>query len=145
MRATYSPSTWGMHYMSPRHGLRPFSASLRRTISCEALVLGELDHSVGQQLQRPAGAACGGLAQAVATSKASSLPVSLRSAPGRGSSLSARSRLPSTKRRWSGTRWNRRPPRCGQSPHRYCLRPPPAISELTSAYGRRAYPRSAGH
>ena len=41
----------------------------------------------------------GGFAQAVATSKASSLPVSLRSAPGRGSSLSARSRLPSTKRR----------------------------------------------
>ena len=38
-------------------------------------------------------------AQAVATNKASSLPVSLRSAPGRGSSLSARSRLPSTKRR----------------------------------------------
>jgi hypothetical protein len=33
----------------------------------------------------------GGFAQAVATSKASSLPVSLRSAPGRGSSLSARS------------------------------------------------------
>src|SRR5258705_5012893 len=42
---------------------------------------------------------CGGVAQAVATSRASSLPVSLRSAPGRGSSLSARSRLPSTKRR----------------------------------------------
>src|SRR5947199_358765 len=41
----------------------------------------------------------GGFAQAVATSSASSLPVSLRSAPGRGSSLSARSRLPSTKRR----------------------------------------------
>src|SRR5437899_2062986 len=41
----------------------------------------------------------GGLAQAVATSRASSLTVSLRSAPGRGSSLSARSRLPSTKRR----------------------------------------------
>ena len=47
------------------------------------------------QRARPAG----GLEQAVATSRASSLPVSLRSAPGRGSSLSARSRLPSTKRR----------------------------------------------
>ena len=35
----------------------------------------------------------------MATGKASFLPVSLRSAPGRGSSLSARSRLPSTKRR----------------------------------------------
>jgi hypothetical protein len=37
--------------------------------------------------------------QAVATDKASSSPVSLRSAPGRASSLSARSRLLSTKRR----------------------------------------------
>jgi hypothetical protein len=47
------------------------------------------------QRARPSGV----LAQAVATSRASSLPVSLRSAPGRGSSLSTRSRLPSTKRR----------------------------------------------
>jgi len=39
------------------------------------------------------------LEQAVATSSASSLPESLRSAPGRGSSLSAASRLSSTKRR----------------------------------------------
>ena len=51
--------------------------------------------SVSVQRLRPAG----GLAHAVATSRASSLPVSLRSAPGRGSSLKARSRLPSTKRR----------------------------------------------
>ena len=65
----------------------------------QALVIGELDHRVGQQLQRPAGAARRRLAQAVATSRASSLPVSFRSAPGRCSSLSARSRLPSTKRR----------------------------------------------
>jgi putative transposase len=48
----------------------------------------------GQQ-QRPSG----GLEQAVATRRASSLPESLRAAPGRGSSLRARSRLPSTKRR----------------------------------------------
>ena len=54
MRATYSPSTFGMHHMSLRHGLRPFSASRRRT---QALVLGELDHGVGQQFQRPASAA----------------------------------------------------------------------------------------
>src|SRR4029077_11626129 len=47
------------------------------------------------QRERPAG----GLEQAVATSKASSLPVSLRRAPGRGSSLSAAATLPSTKRR----------------------------------------------
>src|SRR5450432_89018 len=51
--------------------------------------------SVSVQRLRPAG----GLAHAVATSSASSLPVSLRSAPGRGSSFNALSRLPSTKRR----------------------------------------------
>src|SRR3546814_5687986 len=47
------------------------------------------------QRARPAG----GLEHAVATSSASSLPVSLREAPGRGSSWSALSRLPSTNRR----------------------------------------------
>ena len=41
----------------------------------------------------------GGREHAVATSSASSWPVSLRLAPGRGSSVSALSRLPSTKRR----------------------------------------------
>jgi hypothetical protein len=41
----------------------------------------------------------GGFEQAVATNKASSLSESLRHPPGRGSSLSAASRLPSTKRR----------------------------------------------
>src|SRR6266542_6793398 len=41
----------------------------------------------------------GGLEQTVATSRASSLPESLRLAPGRGSSLSAASRLLTTKRR----------------------------------------------
>src|SRR4029077_13818439 len=65
----------------------------------QALVFGELDHRTRQQLERPAGRPFGGLAQAGATSKASSLPVSLRSAPGRGSWLSARSRSPPTKRR----------------------------------------------
>src|SRR5262249_51504406 len=47
------------------------------------------------QRARPAG----GFEQAVATRSASSLPESLRRAPGRGSSLSAASRLPSAKRR----------------------------------------------
>ena len=100
MRATYSPSTWGMHHMSLRHGLRSFSASRRRTVSPDRLswsvsltIASARSSSV--QRARPAG----GLAHAVATSRASSLPLSLRSAPGRGSSLSARSRLPSTKRR----------------------------------------------
>src|SRR5712691_10084744 len=100
MRATYSPSTRGMHHMSLRHGLRPFSARRRRTVSCDrlswsvSLTIASAS-SVSVQRLRPAG----GLAHAVATSRASSLPVSLRSAPGRGSSVSARSRLPSTKRR----------------------------------------------
>ena len=100
MRATYSPSTRGMHHMSLRPGLRPFSASRRRTVSPERLSCGvsltmASASSSSVQRARPSG----GFAQAVATSKASCLPVSLRSAPGRGSSLSARSRLPSTKRR----------------------------------------------
>ena len=50
-------------------------------------MLGQLDHLAGQQLKGPAGSAAGGAEQAVATSRASSLPHSLRSAPGRGSSL----------------------------------------------------------
>src|SRR6266581_557508 len=100
MRATYSPSTCGMHHMSLRQGLRPFSARRRRTVSCDRLLCSVSltiapASSFSVQRARP----FGGLAQAVATSRASSLPVSLRSAPGRGSSLSARSRLPSTKRR----------------------------------------------
>src|SRR6266481_5581818 len=100
MRATYSPSTWGMHHMSLRQGLRSFSANRRRTVSCDRLLCSVSltiapASSSSVQRARP----FGGFAQAVATSKASSLPVSLRSAPGRGSSLSARSRLPSTKRR----------------------------------------------
>ena len=99
-RATYSPSTWGMHHMSLRHGLRSFSASRRRTVSpdrlsCSVSLTIVSASSVSVQRLRPVG----GLAHAVATSRASSLPVSLRSAPGRGSSLKARSRLPSTKRR----------------------------------------------
>src|SRR5450755_1452088 len=100
MRATYSPSTRGMHHISLRQGLRSFSASRRRTVSpdrlsCPVSMTMASASSSKVQRARPSG----GLAQAVATSKASSLPVSLRSAPGRGSSLSARSRLPSTKRR----------------------------------------------
>src|SRR3981189_2692245 len=100
MRATYSPSTFGMHHISLRHGLRPFSASRRAPVSCDSLSCSVSlpiapAKSSSVQRARPSG----GLTQAVATNSASSLPVSLRSAPGRGSSLSARSRLPSTKRR----------------------------------------------
>src|ERR1039458_8114062 len=100
MRATYSPSTCGIHHISLRHGLRSFSAKRRRTVSRDmlscsvSLTIAPADSSSGQGA-RPSGA----LEQAVATRRASSLPESLRPAPGRGSSLSAPSRLPSTKRR----------------------------------------------
>ena len=58
MRATYSPSTLGMHHMSLRHGLEAvFGQPPAHCLTRQALVLGELDHGVGQQLQCPAGAA----------------------------------------------------------------------------------------
>src|SRR3979411_1018187 len=82
MRATYSPSTRGMHHISLRQGLRPFSASRRRTVSpdklwCPVSLTMASASSDSVQRARPAG----GFAQAVATSKASSLPVSLRAPP----------------------------------------------------------------
>src|SRR5258707_10386522 len=89
-----------MRHMSRRPGLRSFSARRRRTVSRDSspcsvsLTISPASNS-NVQRARPAG----GLAQAVATSRASSLPLSLRAPPGRGSSLSAASRLPSTKRR----------------------------------------------
>src|SRR6266516_4924454 len=100
MRATYSPSTCGMHHMSLRHGLRSFSAKRRRTVSremlsCSVSLTSSSANSSRVQRARPSG----GLEQAVATSRASSLPESLRLAPERGSSLSAASRLLTTKRR----------------------------------------------
>src|ERR1035437_7931306 len=100
MRATYSPLTCGMHHISLRHGLRSFSARRRRTVSrdmlsCSVSLTIAPANSSSVQRARPSGA----LEQAVATRRASSLPESLRPAPGRGSSLSAPSRLPSTKRR----------------------------------------------
>lgn len=85
--------------MSLRQGLRPFSAKRRRTVSCDRLLCSvSLTIAPASSLSVQRARPFGGLAQAVATSKASSF-VSLRSAPGRISSLSARSRLPSTKRR----------------------------------------------
>src|SRR5262245_43068690 len=98
MRATYSPSTCGMHHIFFCHGLRSFSAKRRRTVSrdklsCSVSLTTSSASRSSVQRARPAG----GFEQAVATSSASSLPLSLRSAPGRGSSLSARSKLPSTK------------------------------------------------
>jgi len=89
-----------MHHMSRRQGFRSFSASHRRTVSrdsspCSVSVTISSASNSKVQRARPAG----GLAQAVATSSASSLPLSLRAAPGRDASLSVASKLPSTKRR----------------------------------------------
>ena len=69
--------------MSLRQGFKSFSAKRRRTVSRETLwgVVSRASSpakSSKVQRERPAG----GLEQAVATSKASSLPVSLRRAPG---------------------------------------------------------------
>lgn len=90
--------------MSLRHGLSVLGRPASHGLARQAVVIGELDHRVGQQCQRPASSVqrlrpAGGLAHLAATSRASSLPVSLCSAPGRGSSLKARPRMPSTKRR----------------------------------------------
>src|ERR1700693_5489451 len=89
-----------MHHMSLRHGLRSFSPSRRRTVSrerrsCSVSLTSSSPNSSRLQRARPSG----GLEQAVATSRASSLPESLRDAPRRGSSLNASSGLPTTKRR----------------------------------------------
>src|SRR5271167_1413051 len=85
------------HVLAP--GLEVVSANRRRTVSrdtlaCSVRLTNSPANSSRVQRARP----CGGLEQAVATSSASSLLESLRLAPGRGASLSAASRLPSTKR-----------------------------------------------
>src|SRR6202522_2587292 len=137
MRATYSPSTRGMHHISLRQGLRPFSASRRRTVSpdrlsCPVSLTMASAKSSSVQRARPSG----GFAQAVATSKASSLPVSLRSAPGRGSSLSARSRLPSTKRRL--VRYTVEPPTATVRAISSSLQPASAASNIWARLSLRA-------
>ena len=73
---------------------RPRTVS-RETPSCSVSLTNSPAKRSSVHRARP----CGGLEQAVATSSASSLPESLRLAPGRGSSLSAASKFPSTKRR----------------------------------------------
>src|SRR6266481_4993208 len=137
MRATYSPSTRGMHHISLRQGLRPFSANRRRTVSpdrlsCPVSLTMASASSSSVQRARP----LGGFAQAVATSKASSLPVSLRSAPGRGSSLNARSRLPSTKRRL--VRYTVEPPTATARAISSSLRPASAASNIWARLSLRA-------
>ena len=78
----------------------------------------------------------GGLEQAVATSSASSLPDSLRAAPGRGSSLSAGSRLPSTKRRL--VRYTVEPPTATLSAIASSLTPASAASRICARLSLRA-------
>src|SRR6266568_2107219 len=91
-----------MHHISLRHGLRPFSASRRLTVSPDKL----------------------------------SWSVSLRSAPGRGSSLSARSRLPSTKRRL--VRDTVEPPTATARAISLSLRPASAASKIWARLSLRA-------
>jgi hypothetical protein len=67
--------------MSLRQGLRSFSANRRRTVSRETLscsVSLTISPANSSRVQRAR--PCGGLEQAVATSRASSLPESLRAA-----------------------------------------------------------------
>src|SRR3954452_22699522 len=89
-----------MHHISLCHGFNVFSARRRRTVSrdssvCPVSLTISPASSSSVQRARPSGAP----EQAVATSSASSLPDSLRAAPGRGPSFNPASRLPSTKRR----------------------------------------------
>ena len=91
-----------MHHMSLRHGLSSFSASRRRTVSRDSsacsvsLTISSASNSRVQRA-RPSGWLLSRRSRH--QQRLLLLPVSLRAAPGRGSSLGAASRLPSTKRR----------------------------------------------
>ena len=99
MRATYSASTCGMHHMSLRQGLRSFSARRRRTVVArDTCMRGELDQFTGQKLQRPARTPGGRLGTGSRDQERFLFAGELAPAR-RGSSLSAASELPSTKRR----------------------------------------------
>jgi hypothetical protein len=91
-----------------------------------------LANSSSVQRARPAG----GLEQAVAISRASSLPVSLRSAPGRGSSFSAASRLTSTKRRL--VRYTVEPPTVTPAAIASSLTPTSAANKICARLSLRA-------
>src|SRR6202023_2741802 len=77
-------------------GLKLRRTVSREMLSCSVSLTSSSANSSRVQRARPSG----GLEQAVAISRASSLPESLRDAPGRGSSLNASSRLPTKKRRF---------------------------------------------
>jgi hypothetical protein len=91
-------STCGMHHMSLRQGLRSFPPGLAEPSRATGVVFGEFDYRTCQQLERPAGTALWG-AQGGRHQRGFFLARELRSASGRGSSLSARSRLHSAKLR----------------------------------------------
>jgi DNA polymerase III epsilon subunit-like protein len=115
-------------------GIGMFHKSHRAVDDCHALleILAHTIPDVDRKRARP----LGGFAQAVATSKASSLPESLRSAPGRGSSFSARSRLPSTKRRL--VRYTVEPPTATARAISSSLRPASAASNIWARLSLRA-------
>ena len=80
----------------------------------QLLMVGEPDHLIGQEFEGPAGSSRAAASeQAVATKSASCLLDSLRSTPGRGSSVSAPSRFASTKRRGSDKSSILKPSGCG--------------------------------
>ena len=95
MRATYSPSTFGMHHMSLLPGLEAvFGQPPAHRLARETLVVGKLDHRVGQKLQRPAGATFGRVCASRGDEQGFLLARrACAAAPGRGSSLSARSEI----------------------------------------------------
>lgn len=72
------------------------------------------------------------------------MPVSLRSAPGRGSSLSAVPDCLPRGAAWCDARRSCPPPRRGQSPRRCCRRPPPAIFGRAAAGGSLAFTQHRG-
>jgi hypothetical protein len=93
MRATYPSSTCGM-VLAP--GLEVvFGQPPADGLAGDTVVLGELDHLTRQQLQGPTGAALWWLGTG---EQGFLLARQLVARSGRGCSLSAASRLPSTKR-----------------------------------------------
>ncbi len=104
-----------------RHGLRLFSRSRRRTVSPQ-----RLSCSASRTISSPGSArvqqACpaGGFEQALVTSRTSSLPVSLRCAPGRGAAD-----CPRRNGAWSGLQSTCHTPPVRPSRHRGHLYPQP--------------------
>jgi hypothetical protein len=102
----------------------------------QTLVRGQLDHRVRRQLCVQRARPAGGLEQAVATSRASSLPASLRSAPGRKAYSAP---LQVARRRsaaWSGTPSSRQPRHWWRSRRRSAGNPPNGRCSGTSASPR---------